>query len=99
MLRRSPAHLVRLPSSRRPRGTAWSYTAQSGSVEKLPKGAWHFPTLLMSTFVGHEAYQYWQRLRVRGDTCESCETAREHYRDRLRRSAEAHLAATRIPER
>ncbi|KAL7698162.1 hypothetical protein N2W54_006155 [Lotmaria passim] len=86
MLRRSSLLLVRLPKTRRPRERPWEIfnTRDFGFHEGSQNYSMWFGTAAI--FVGllmFEVYQQVQRVLQRGDTCPSCEAAREHYRKRV----------------
>lgn len=86
MLRCSSRLLVRLPKARRPRERPWEIfnTRDYGFHEGSQNYSMWFGTAAIFGFLlFFEVYQQVQRIRVRGDTCPSCEAARAHYRQRV----------------
>eukprot|EP00331_Platyophrya_macrostoma_P024019 CAMPEP_0176448616 /NCGR_PEP_ID=MMETSP0127-20121128/25903_1 /TAXON_ID=938130 /ORGANISM="Platyophrya macrostoma, Strain WH" /LENGTH=70 /DNA_ID=CAMNT_0017835627 /DNA_START=153 /DNA_END=365 /DNA_ORIENTATION=+ len=45
---------------------------------------WGLMSLIVTSLMGFEVYQYAQRIAARGDTCPACEAARAHYRQRVK---------------
>lgn len=98
-MKRTALLLVRLPKARRPRERPWEIfnTRDFGFSEGNQNySMWLLMCLISLGLIGYEGYNYAQRILARGDTCPACESARAHYRERVKnKEFEIHEALRR----
>lgn len=78
---------MRMPKARRPRERPFEIfnTRDFGFNEGSQNlGMWALMAAFVTSMMGFELYQMWQRILARGDTCPACEAARKHYQQRVK---------------
>lgn len=78
---------MRLPKCRRPRERSWEFAnVRSFGLKEGGQNyrIWGLCLIIVTSILAMEGRKQWHRILARGDTCPACESAREHYRQRLR---------------
>ncbi len=80
---------MRMPKCRRPKERSWEFAnVRSFGIKSGGQNykMWFGTFIALICVLSVEWYRQWLRIKARGDTCPACEVARDHYRERLKKT-------------